>query len=111
MSAISGIGGVGATQIQGMDLETAMLAVQGERSRLLEGQLKSQIDTVQGKNDRIAGMNGDINAKQAAITKMDAAIPVNDAKIAELTAMRDQLTQVKNRDPNGWTGMSWGWAG
>ncbi len=38
----SGIGGVTAVNISGMDLETAMMAVQSQRANLLEGQLKGR---------------------------------------------------------------------
>ena len=103
--------GVGAMQLGSMDLETALLAVQNQRSQLLESQLKGQIDAVQAKNDEIAKMNEGMNASQTQLGKVEAQIPLNEAKIQELTAMRDQLTEVKNRDPNGWTGLSWGWAG
>lgn len=108
---IDSIQGISAMELGSMDLETALLAVQNQRSQLLEGQLKGQIDAVQTKNDEIAKMNEGMNASQAQLGKVEAQILVNEARIQELTAMRDQLTQVQSRDPSGWTGLSWGWAG
>lgn len=57
MSQVTGIGGVTPLNIQGMDLETAMMAVQSNRANLLEAQLKDQIASVQAKNDQIAKLN------------------------------------------------------
>lgn len=65
MSAIGGTQGISAASIQGMDLETAMLAVQSNRANLLETQLKDQIAAVQAKNDKISALNslmGQLNA-------------------------------------------------
>lgn len=53
----SGIGGVTAVNISGMDLETAMMAVQSQRANLLEGQLKGQMDAIQKRNEEIAKLN------------------------------------------------------
>ena len=89
---IDSIQGISAMELGSMDLETALLAVQNQRSQLLEGQLKGQIDAVQTKNDEIAKMNEGMNASQAQLGKVEAQIPVNEARIQELTAMRDQLT-------------------
>ena len=59
MSSIAptGITPINTTNIEGMDLETAMLTVQTNRANMLETQLKSQIAGVQAKNDQIAKMN------------------------------------------------------
>ena len=52
MSAINlnGPGAINLENIQGMDLETALLAVQNQRATLLKG----QIEGVQQKNTQIA---------------------------------------------------------
>ncbi|CAN7501353.1 MULTISPECIES: hypothetical protein [unclassified Acidovorax] len=74
MSSISGIGGAQGINVQGMDLETAMMAVQSNRANLLETQLKDQISSVQAKNDQISKMNqllGSLN-KAAAMFGSDA---------------------------------------
>ena len=55
--APSGVNQISLNNIQGMDLETAMLSVQTNRANLLEGQLKSQIEGVQAKNESISKLN------------------------------------------------------
>ena len=54
---VNGAGAVTTLNIQGMDLETALLAVQSQRANLLEDQLKGQIEAVQKKNAQIAQLN------------------------------------------------------
>lgn len=56
-SPIGGIGQITSVDIRGMDLETAMMAVQSNRANLLETQLKGQIEEVQKKNSQIAKLN------------------------------------------------------
>lgn len=73
MSSIPSIGGIGGLQginLQGMDLETAMMAVQSNRANLLETQLKDQITSVQAKNTQISKLNellGSLNKAAAGV--------------------------------------------
>jgi chaperonin cofactor prefoldin len=53
------------SNIQSMDLETAMMAVQSQRVILLEEQLKTQISQVQTRNDNIDSLNGAIKTFDA----------------------------------------------
>lgn len=56
--ALSGnAGGVETINVSSMDLETAMMAVQGERGKLLEQQLQEQIKAAQDRNEQIAKLN------------------------------------------------------
>jgi len=58
MSSIGGIGGgITVGDIKGLDLETAMMAIQSQRANLLEGQLKTQMEGIQGRNDEIGKLN------------------------------------------------------
>ena len=58
-SSVSGIGGgITVGDIKGMDLESAMMAVQSKRADLLESQLKGQVDTIGNRNKEIAKLNG-----------------------------------------------------
>ncbi|MWV47176.1 hypothetical protein GRF59_26635 [Paenibacillus sp. HJL G12] len=52
---------VGQIDISGMDIETALQAVQGERTKLLDQQLSQQIADVQQRNEQLAGMNNLLN--------------------------------------------------
>ncbi len=54
---VEAIGSVTSIDISGMDLETALMAVQSNRANLLEAQLKDQIAAVQAKNDQVGKMN------------------------------------------------------
>lgn len=43
--------------IQGMDLESALQAVQSQRAQLLENQLKDQLEVVQQRNQQLVDLN------------------------------------------------------
>ena len=61
---------VSPINLQGMDLETALMVVQSQRANLLETQLKTQIEEVQKKNDQIAKLNtaiGNLNKIKARV--------------------------------------------
>jgi len=75
MSSINSIGGINTANIQGMDVETAMMAVQLNRTQQLEVTLKDQIGSVQAKNDQIAKLNQVLGA----LNKAAAQFP-SDAK-------------------------------
>ncbi|MBS1196636.1 MAG: hypothetical protein H6R18_421 [Proteobacteria bacterium] len=53
---------VTAAQIQGMDLETAMMMVQSDRANNLEVQLKGQLKSVADRNAQIAELNSLLTA-------------------------------------------------
>ncbi len=91
MTAIGGIQGISAASIQGMDLETAMMAVQSNRANLLETQLKDQITAVQAKNDKISAFNslmGQLNAVSSRF-KSDATAT---------TSLKTQHDKAKSPD-------------
>ena len=78
-------GAVGATaavqipvDVRGMDLETAMMAVQSNRANLLESQLKDQIAGVQKKNESISSMNQLLGALNAAAASVKADAKAGD---------------------------------
>ncbi|CUJ61755.1 hypothetical protein [Achromobacter dolens] len=61
----NGAGSIGSIDISGMDLETALMAVQNERVKLLDAQLQNQIKEVQGRNEQIAKLNEAMNSLNA----------------------------------------------
>lgn len=88
MSSITGIGAVGPINVQGLDLETAMMAVQSQRANLLETQLKDQISSVQARNDQISKLNqllGTLN-KAAALFGGDAKADTRIDKNSQFSA-------------------------
>ncbi|CAN7188722.1 hypothetical protein [Acidovorax sp. LjRoot194] len=90
MSSISGIGGAQGINVQGMDLETAMMAVQSNRANLLEAQLKDQISSVQAKNDQISKLNqllGSLNKAAAGVA--------SDAKAGDKVNLASTAAEIK----------------
>ena len=77
---VSGVQGTTSTQAvalintAGMDIETALMAVQSQRAQLLETQLSNQIEEVRIRNDKIAKLNQVLNVlnKVSASFKGDA---------------------------------------
>ena len=54
---IDGSMSVNGMDLASMDIETAMMAVQSQRTQLLDTQLANQIKAVQSRNDQIAKLN------------------------------------------------------
>jgi len=50
-------GGVVPLNLQGMDIETMLMAVQSQRAQMLDDQIKTQLQGVQDRNDQIARLN------------------------------------------------------
>lgn len=70
-SAVNPVGAsLSAIDLSSMDIETALLMVQQERTRLLDSQLQTQIQQVQNRNQAIAELNEQL---QAAIQSGDAS--------------------------------------
>lgn len=92
---------VTAANIQGMDLETAMMAVQSNRANLLETQLKDQISSVQAKNDQVASLNAALSQVNVLVARFDASATATTTldsksggagvKASERTALGDVL--------------------
>jgi hypothetical protein len=97
MTTIQGAGPVQQTvDIQSMDVETAMMAVQSNRANLLEDQLKSQMEQVQKKNEKISQLNRMMGALNGALseaksgTKNEDQIKLSPGQKAEVTAAAEQ---------------------
>lgn len=76
-TTVNGTGGmtsVNMQNIQSLDIETALMMVQSERSRLLEQQLQAQLTAVQDRNAQIALLNSQLaSAKQSGDAETAAA--------------------------------------
>ncbi|WP_405175387.1 hypothetical protein MHI27_01045 [Paenibacillus sp. FSL H8-0261] len=98
--------GMTQVNIQGMDLEAAMMAVQSSRATMLEDQLKDQIASVQAKNETISKLNqllGVINEELAKLpsgAEANAAVKLADDKGAMFTAMSMAIPQTKGQLEN-----------
>jgi len=106
---IQGSNSVAGMSVQSMDIETVLLAVQNQRATLLEGQLRGQLETVTAKNESIGKANEQLNAKRTELAALEGSYATDEAGLAELKLMKEQLQTVQNRDPKGWTGLSYGW--
>ena len=68
----SGILGAAPINVQGLDLETALMAVQSQRASMLEEQLKEQIDLVQARNEQSAILNEALSQLNAVSARFAA---------------------------------------
>ena len=107
---IQGSNSIAGMSVQSMDIETVLLAVQNQRATLLEGQLRGQLETVTAKNESIGKANEQLNAKRTELAALEGSYTTDQAGLTELKLMKEQLQTVQNRDPKGWTGLSYGWA-
>jgi len=64
---MNNIGAISPINLSGMDLESALMAVQSQRANLLESQLRDQIAAVQARNDQIGKLNTTLNSLQALL--------------------------------------------
>jgi hypothetical protein len=69
---------INAIDVRGLDLESALMAVQSNRANVLETQLKDQIAAVQAKNEKISRLNQLLGA----MNKAAASFP-SDAKAGD----------------------------
>lgn len=76
--------------ISSMDIETALMAVQNERVRLLEAQLQDQIMEVQKRNKLVSELNEKLTAVKVNLAELKNAKGPED-KIRELEETIDQL--------------------
>jgi hypothetical protein len=66
---------VNGMDLSSMDIETALLAVQSQRTQLLDSQLADQIKAVQARNDQIANLNSVLGE----LTKVQGKFPQDSA--------------------------------
>ncbi len=109
---IQGASSVATMSVQGMDIETALLAVQNQRASLLENQLRGQLDTVAAKNGAIGKANEELAGKRSELAELEASYATDQASLANLQLMKQHLQAVisVNGGGNNWTGLGNGWA-
>lgn len=69
-ASVSTVPSVSSINLSSMDIETALMMVQQERTKLLDSQLQAQIQEVQNRNQAIAELNAQL---QVAIQNGDTA--------------------------------------
>ncbi|HEY4136738.1 MAG TPA: DM9 repeat-containing protein [Alphaproteobacteria bacterium] len=95
--AINGVGGITSMDIQGMDLESAMMAIQSQRSELLENQLRDQIASVQARNNDIAKLNVQISDLTTERAKLPAPNSMSAADKTKAAQLDGQIQQLKGK--------------
>ncbi|MGY6268540.1 hypothetical protein ACXIUT_02530 [Achromobacter denitrificans] len=110
MSTVSGagVGALAGLDLSSMDLETALMAVQTQRSQLLEDALRQQLESVNARNGEMAGLNDSITAKSAENNKLEEANLSIQRQISELQELQSRLKASECPNPDGWYGLSWG---
>lgn len=110
MSTISGmgVGGVSGLDLSSMDLETALMAVQSERSQLLESSMREQLDSVNQRNAQMAGLNESMSGMTAQNAQLESANVDMQGQISQLKDLQGRLAASKCPDSEGWYGLSWG---
>ncbi|QEI08270.1 hypothetical protein FXN63_22360 [Pigmentiphaga aceris] len=81
IDSLGGAAGINLQNLQSMDLETALMMVQSERTKLLDSQLQTQIQEVQNRNEMVSKLNNVVNALNASIGQISGTGP-NDVASA-----------------------------
>ncbi|WP_428425236.1 hypothetical protein [Pararhizobium sp.] len=68
----------GPLDIGGMDIETALMAVQGERTRLLDIQFQTQVAEVKERNNTVAQLNEVLHGLNSASGEEKPPLSLND---------------------------------
>jgi len=76
--------------IQGMDLESALQAVQSQRAQLLENQLKDQLEDVQQRNQQLA----DLNAQQGQMDALSNSQQMDMLRLKSMNSKRNEAFDV-----------------
>ena len=92
---LNGVGGVNAVDLQGMDLETALMMVQSERAKLLEAQLKDQIAGVQAKNEAITALNNQLSSLNTEKAQTSDAAKLTELE-NQIRALKGQIDSMSN---------------
>ncbi len=88
--------------LSGMDIETALMMVQSQRSTLLEQQLQSQISEVQKRNEELARLNALVATLQTIRSGAAGSTSGTPIATAGLTqAQRDALNSPDTPKPAG----------
>jgi len=102
-AAVNNVGGAGSVQqmdMQGLDLESQLMAVQSNRVNLLDQQLQAQMKDIQAKNARTAELNTQLEALNLAKLKSTdpKTIAKLDVQIKQLRAQIDGLSNTQKMD-------------
>ena len=96
-ASIQGVGnqGMAPIDLSSVDLETALIMVQQQRTNLLENQLQTQLTEVQARNEQLANLNDQINqlnVEKAATTDTARQAEIN----GQLQTVKGQIDTLSN---------------
>lgn len=92
------VSGLSASQVQGLDIETAMMAVQSQRASLLDSQLREQINSVNDRNNQVATKNEELQALNEKLAKFPADDNSEEKKKLEneRNTLKSQIDSLSN---------------
>lgn len=92
------VSGLSAGQVQGLDIETAMMAVQSQRASLLDSQLREQINSVNDRNNQVATKNEELQALNEKLAKFPADDNSEEKKKLEneRNTLKSQIDSLSN---------------
>jgi hypothetical protein len=99
--SVNNVGGAGSVQmmnIEGLDLESSLMAVQTNRVNLLDQQLKDQMGAVQNRNNRINELNVNMTAMNKALANVSGTAAGDEVKGADMTAFLAGAPQVPDEE-------------
>ncbi|MCM0625418.1 hypothetical protein M5J14_12985 [Lysinibacillus sp. OL1_EC] len=76
--------------IQGMDLESALQAVQSQRAQLFENQLKDQLEGIHQRNQQLA----DLNAQQGQMDVLSNSQQMDMLRLQSMNSKRNEAFDV-----------------
>lgn len=76
--------------IQGMDLESALQAVQSQRAQLFENQLKDQLEGIHQRNQQLA----DLNAQQGQMDVLSNSLQMDMLRLQSMNSKRNEAFDV-----------------
>ncbi|EGG33704.1 hypothetical protein [Paenibacillus sp. HGF5] len=87
-NSIGGIGNVAQIDLSSMDIESALMVVQQQRTQMLDAQLNNQIQDVQKRNEEIAKKNDAMAGINSALTgeAVDGKYSIPDDLAGKLAA-------------------------
>lgn len=92
------VGAVNNLNIQNMDIETALMAVQSQRTQLLDTQLQTQVQEVQNRNNQIAKLNNVLSALNSYSAKIDGTEASSKPKASEWSQERISTIEIPLND-------------
>lgn len=84
--------------LDGLDLETALMLVQTQRTQLLDRQLKDQLEEVQRRNTQTAELNSEINNVRVELKELrNAEEPLEEEQLQRIEELEGTLIELEDQ--------------